>query len=35
MTRIRRNELQMLNWHDIDFGSEVITVMDGKGNKQR
>lgn len=35
MTGIRRNELRMLNWQDIDFGREVITVMHGKGNKQR
>jgi len=35
MTGIRRNELRMLNWEDIDFGNNVITVKHGKGNKQR
>lgn len=32
---VRRSELLALNWQDIDFGQNTITVMNGKGKKQR
>lgn len=34
-TGLRRSELLSLNWQDIDFGSNTITVLNGKGKKQR
>lgn len=34
-TGLRRSELLSLNWENIDFGQRTITVVFGKGNKQR
>jgi len=35
MTGIRRSELLSLNWEDIDFGQQTLTVKHAKCNKQR
>lgn len=35
MTGIRRQELLGLDWQYIDFGTKTITVINGKGKKQR
>ena len=34
-TGLRRSELLSLNWQNIDFGNNTITVLNGKGKKQR
>ncbi|WP_246169832.1 tyrosine-type recombinase/integrase [Alkalibaculum sporogenes] len=34
MTGVRRAELQSLNWDNIDFGENIVTIF-GKGKKER
>ncbi|WP_347350953.1 tyrosine-type recombinase/integrase [Acetoanaerobium noterae] len=34
-TGARRSEILALNWENIDFGKQIITIRKGKGNKER
>lgn len=34
-TGVRRSELLSLNWEDVDFKNNTLTVKKGKGNKER